>query len=145
LTRIEKSIEINASPEKIWPMITWDRMPEWFESTKKVEWTSKEKNKVGSTVHITGEAAGTKAEWDGEITEVIPNEKAAWRSTGGSFTGFGFVALSPTKAGTKLTMAIEYELPYSLLGKLIDKLRVHKALENDYDKGLKKLKETFEK
>jgi len=35
LTRIEKSIEINAPPEKIWPMIQWDRTPEWY-----TPWTS---------------------------------------------------------------------------------------------------------
>ena len=40
---------------------------------------------------------------------------------------------------------IDYELPYSVLGKLIDKLRVHKALEKSFDIGLKKLKDILEK
>ncbi len=86
-----------------------------------------------------------KATWDGETTEYIENEKVAWRSTGGNFTGFGFNALSPTKAGTKVTLVNDYELPYSILGKLIDKLRFHKAMEKSYDDGLKKLKDMMEK
>jgi len=31
-------------------------------------------------------------------------------------------------------------MPYSILGKLIDKVRFHKALENSFEDGLKKLK-----
>jgi hypothetical protein len=40
---------------------------------------------------------------------------------------------------------IEYELPYSFLGKLIDKLSAHKELEKGFDDGLKKLKDMMEK
>jgi len=40
---------------------------------------------------------------------------------------------------------IDYELPYSVLGKLIDKLRVHKAMDKSYDVALKKLKDIMEK
>ena len=145
MARIEKSIEIKASPEKVWPMVRFDKLAEWYAPIKKVESTSKEKNKVGATYHVVGEAAGVKAEYDAEITESIENEKGVWRSTGGNFTGIGSVTLSPTKAGTKVTMAIDYELPYSILGKLIDKLRVHKELEKSFDVGLKKLKDTLEK
>jgi uncharacterized membrane protein len=118
---------------------------EWYDPFKKVEWTSKDKHKVGSTVHITTELAGIKSAWDGETTEYTENEKVAWRSTGGSFTGIGFNALSTTKAGTKVTIMMDYELPYSILGKLIDKLRFHKALEKSYDIGLKKMKDILEK
>ena len=53
--------------------------------------------------------------------------------------------LCPTKAGTKVTQTIDYELPYSVLGKLIDKLRVHKAMDKSYDVALKKLKDIMEK
>jgi uncharacterized membrane protein len=145
LTRIEKSIEINAPPEKVWPTMFWDGWLEWYAPFKKIEDTSKEKNKVGSTVHVKGELAGLKMEFDGEITEVIENEKVTWRTTGGSFTGFGSNALAPTKDGTKVTIMMDYEMPYSVLGKLIDKLRFHKAFDKSIDVGLKKLKGMLEK
>ena len=60
LARVEKSIEINVSPEKVWPMMAWERLPEWYDPMKKVDWTSKDKNKVGATVHVVGELAGRK-------------------------------------------------------------------------------------
>ncbi len=145
LARIEKSIEINTPPEKIWPLVTWDRVPEYYDSIKKVEWTSKDKDKVGSTVHVTSEIVGVKGEFDAEITEMIENKKAAWRTTSGNPTMIYSLTLSPTKTGSKLTTAVDYELPYSVLGKLIDKLRVHKAMEKEGEKALQKIKDTVEK
>ena len=68
LARIEKSVEINVPPEKIWPIIKWENVPQWFETVKKVEWTSKEQNTVGSTFHVIQEAAGAKME--AEITRI---------------------------------------------------------------------------
>ena len=145
MTRIEKSIEIKATPEKVWPMVAWEKLPEWYDLFKKVEYTSKDKYKVGETVHIYVEAGGMKTELDYETTEVIENEKVAFRSTSKNFKATGFHGLSPTKAGTKVTIFADYELPYSILGKLVDKLRFHKALEKSFDDGLKKLKDMMEK
>jgi uncharacterized membrane protein len=145
LTRIEKSIEINASPEKISSITQFEKLPEWQPEWKRVEWTSKDKNKVGSTLNLVGEVAGFKSEIDLELTEAIENEKMAWRTIGGNMTGIGFITLTPTKDGTKVTQVIDYELPYSVLGKLIDKLRVRKAIDKSYDAAMQRLKDMAEK
>ena len=145
MTRIEKSLEIHASPEKIWQFINWQRTPEWYAPFKKVVCTSKQAGMVGETAHISGEIAGMKAEWDGETTELELNQKYSWRSIGGSFTGFGSFVLNPTKEGTKMTMLMDYEVPYSIFGKLMDKLRFQKAFEKSIDEGLEKLKRMAEK
>ena len=52
--------------------------------------------------------------------------------------------LVPSKTGAKVTTAFDYELPYSILGKIIDKLRVHKAMEREADKALQKMKNVAE-
>ena len=126
-------------------MIQWDRFPEWFAPTKKAEWTSKDKYKVGSTLHIKMSLAGIKGEWDAEYTEVIENKKLAWRSISSNLKMSGVRTLSPTKAGTELTSVEEYEMPYSILGKLTDKLRFRRAFEKSVDVGFKKLKDMLEK
>jgi uncharacterized membrane protein len=146
LTRIEKSIEINAPPEKVWGMVEHEKLPEWFELFEKAELTSKEDDKLGATHHMTSELYDiVKIEWDGEITEWIENKMYAWRSIGGPFTGFGSMTLTPTKSGTKFTMVMDYGVPHSFLGKLMDKLLIHEALERAFDEGLKKLKAILEK
>ena len=145
MARIEKSIEIKAPPEKVWSLITWDRVPEWYESIKKVEWTSKGKMEVGATVHVLSETAGVKEEWDAEITEYVDKERVSWRTTGGNTTIIYHAILEPTETGTKTTTTFDYELPYSVLGKIIDKLRVHKALEKDSEQALQRMKDVAEK
>ena len=145
MARIEKSIEINAPPDKVFSLINWDRVPEYYDSIKKVEWTSKPIMEVGATVHVISEIAGSKGEWDAEITEYKDNEKVSWRTTSGNLTIIYIALLDPTKAGTKLTTSFDYELPYSILGKLIDKLRVHKSLEKEAEQALQKMKDMEEK
>jgi hypothetical protein len=51
----------------------------------------------------------------------------------------------PTDGGTKWTNIVEYELRYSLLGKLADKANFHKALEKVFDYYVNKMKELIEK
>jgi uncharacterized membrane protein len=145
LARVEKSIEINAPRDKVFSLINWDSVPEYYDSIKKVEWTSEPKMKVGATVHVLSEIAGSKSEWNAEITEYKENEKVSWRTTSGNMTIIYNATLDPVKAGTKLTTSFDYEPPYSILGKLIDKLRVHKALEKESEQALQKMKDIAEK
>ena len=145
MARIEKSIIINAPPEKIWYLIDWKRVPEWYESIKKVDWTSKGKMEVGATVHVLSEIAGVKGEWDAEITEFMDNQSVSWRTTSGNPTIIYHATLNPAKTGSTVTTIFDYELPYSVLGKLIDKLRVHKALEKEAEAALLKMKGVAEK
>jgi uncharacterized membrane protein len=145
LARVEKSIEINAPPDKVFSLIRWDKVPEYYDSIRKVDWTSEPKMKVGATVHVVSEIAGTKGEWDAEITEYKNNEKVSWRTTSGNMTIIYNATLDPVKAGTKLTTSFDYEPPYSILGKLIDKLRIHKAMEKEAETALEKMKAQAEK
>jgi len=145
LARIKKSIEIKAPAEKVWPLIFWDRLPEWLDMLKRVECTSEKRDEIGTTFHVIGETAGVKAEFDVEITELVENKKGVWRSTAGNFTGFGTTILKPTERGTEITFTIDYELPYSILGKIIDKLMVSREIETRIEEGLEKLKGILEK
>jgi uncharacterized membrane protein len=145
LARIEKTIGISVPPEKVWPMLFWDRIPEWLEGIKEAEYTSEEKDIVGATAHVVGETAGIKVEFDIEITEYTKNTGASWRTTAGNFTAIGMTALKPTEAGAELTLVMDYDLPYSILGKIIDKLLVSREMEQGFDNGLQKIKDTLEK
>ena len=146
LTRIEKSIELNASTEKVWSMIVHKRLPEWFDLFKKIELTSKEDDKIGATHHMTSELYEiVKIEWDGETTEWIENKMYSWRTIGGPFTGFGSMSLTPITTGTTFTIAMDYEIPHSFLGKIMDKLLIQEALESEFEEGLRELKAMLEK
>lgn len=145
MTRIERSIEIRAPPEKIWELLAWDRTPEWYRYIKRAEYTSETRAGVGATAHVIGEAEGQKFEYDIEVTKYVENERAAWRTTSGTWTAFGSGTLKPTEAGTKVTIVINYQLPYSVLGKIIDRLKGRKAMEKGLETALENLKSIVEK
>ena len=142
--RVEKSIEINSSPEKIWSLINWDKVPEFYGSIKRVEWTSEPTMKKGSTVHIYNEMAGVKGEFDAVITEWVEKEKVEWRTIKGNGPGVFLATLNPTENGFKMTTSFDYKLPYSVFGQLMDKLRVRKAMEKEAENALQKMKDAAE-
>jgi uncharacterized membrane protein len=137
-------METNAPADKIWKMLYWDRIPEWLSGIKRAEYTSDDKEVVGATAHVVSETAGIKAEWDVEITEYVENEKARWRSTGRDVTAIGLTTLNPTIMGTNVTFIIDYELPYSILGKIVDRLLVGREMDSNIENGLVVLKNMLE-
>jgi uncharacterized membrane protein len=144
MTRIEKSIEIKASPQEIWPLISWDKVPTWMSQIKKAEYSSKEKEGVGGVAHVCGKAGGVKSEWDAETTEWTEYSRVAWRSVAGTFTGFGSMTLFRSKNSTVAVFMVDYDLPYSISGNIVNKLRFHRALEKGVAIGLERLKATLE-
>jgi len=49
------------------------------------------------------------------------------------------------EGGTELATAMNYELPYSILGKIVDKLKVSKDIEKGMARTLQNLKNLLEK
>ncbi len=144
--KIEKSIMINAPSEKVFALLTdREKVPEWNELIKEVKVTSEEPTGVGSTVHYVGVAGGAQGEWDIETTEWMENERYAWRTTSGDITMFTTWTLRAVDGCTELTYAISYELPYSILGKIIDKLKASRDIEKGMARALQNLKSLMEK
>jgi uncharacterized membrane protein len=145
LARIDKTVEISVPPEKVWPMLFWDRLSEWLEGIKKGEYTSDEKDKVGATAHVVAGLAGLDVEFDIEITEYSKYKSASWRTTGGNLTAIGNSILKPIELGTELRLIFDYDLPFSILGKVVDKLLVSREMEKGFDTDLVKLKDMLER
>ena len=84
-------------------------------------------------------------EADMEVTEFEKNKKATMRTVKGSKFNLAQTCLvEPTASGTKLTYIADYTLPYSVLGKLVDKLKVQKDIEKSVDRQLMDGKKAIE-
>jgi len=148
LVRIEKSIEIKASPEKVWEMLAFDRMLEWMEhkgEVKSMEYTSevrtsKDKYRVGASAHIIDK----RGEHDVEITESLENEKMTYRSKPPYYTYTATYILKPVEGGTKLTWISDVEMPWGVLGKTLGRL-ARSTSEKLLEKSLEKMKSILEK
>ena len=146
MTKVTKSIEIEASPEKVFNFINdMEKMNELRKGSSEGEYTSKGSVRVGTTMHYVGKAGGSQAEWDMEITEFEKNKKVSMRTIGAAkFKMQGSHTLETTAKGTKLTNTMDYEVPYSILGKIVDKIKVHKDIEKQVEKQLNDMKKTLE-
>jgi uncharacterized membrane protein len=144
--KLTKSIEIEASPEKVFAFILDSKkMNELSKGSLEIEPTSKEPVGVGSTGHWVATAGGNQQEWDMEVTEFVKNKKCAMRTIGASkFKSDLLFTLEPTAKGTKLTYSYNYELPYSVLGKLVDKLKVGKDMEKNIGVMMENIKKALE-
>ncbi len=140
--RMEESIEIKATPEKVWEMLALDRMTEWKENCKSVMFTSEihapeDKFRVGATARFIDKHSKLMM----TITDSLENEKIAYRSS------YSFVhridltyVLEGIEKGTKLTYVVNYEMiSWGILGKILFKLMLM-AGGNEVEKSLERLK-----
>jgi len=149
LTRIEKSIVIEAPVEKVFDFATdldnfVKRQPPEMEMT--VLSRDKGPDRVGFKAKVRAKAGGQVWEAEDETTELVKNKRHVHRQKSGALKKMEATDLfEPTEKGTKWTSIFEYELPYSLLGKIVDKLKVRKDIEKSMDYSMKKMKELIEK
>ena len=126
--KMTKSIEIEASPEKVFAFVIDmekmnDASKEWYVG----KWTSEGPISLGSTMHY----AGTKQrfnkgeEWNAIVTEFTKDKSLTMSLKGAnehSNDQTNYYMFEPTTKGTKVTFIMEYKTPSSILGKFIDAL-----------------------
>jgi len=154
LGRIEKSIEIKTTPEKVWEMLAFDRLPEWTEMFgERIEYISKvrtpeDKYRVGASAQGVPKKPGDDY-CNFEITESLENEKFthhAWEKTiFGILTMFTTYTLEPVGTDTKFTYELESELPFGIFSKFLEKLFARRWAEKTLWTALENLKSILEK
>lgn len=152
LGRVEKWIEIRAPPERVWEMLALDRLLEWnvgYSELKSVEYTSevrtpKDKLRVGASAHGIPKKQGKPIEFNFEITESLENKKITYRMYG-KIRALVTYTLEPVEEETKFTYVVDYETPWSILGKILMPLFFHRIIEKEVRRELEKLKGILEK
>ena len=101
---IKKSIVVNVPVTQAYNQWTqFEEFPNFMEGVKEV--AQLDDNKL----HWKAEIAGKQEEWDAEITEQIPDQRIAWRSTSGA-KNRGTIHFSAQGANeTEVTLEVEYE------------------------------------
>jgi uncharacterized membrane protein len=142
------SIEIEASPEKVFDFVTSEKINDVYKDFAEGKWTSERPIGLGSTAHYVGTSRYNKGEeWNAEVTEFTKNKSMTMFLKGAnkhSNDQTNYYVFEPTTKGTKLTMSMEYKLPYSILGKLIDVLYAKRVLERESTKMAENLKKALE-
>jgi uncharacterized membrane protein len=119
--RVETSLAINRSPEECYKMWhDFERLPKFMSHLESVEVTS-----PGRSHWVAKGPAGTRVEWDAEITNEQPGELLAWRSVEGSgIENAGAVRFLRDNAGrgTIVAVTMQYKPPAGTLGAAVAKL-----------------------
>jgi uncharacterized membrane protein len=89
---------------------------------------------------------GTNVAWDAEITNEVPGEKIAWRSTGDADVpnaGTVWFVPAPDGVSTEVHVVLVYDIPAGAVGKAVAKYfgeEPHQQLDDD----LRRLKQVLE-
>ena len=141
MPKVEKTITINALPDKVFAYINdWKRNLEWWPSLVKVEDVTRQ----GAGCHFrwTFKIAGLLLHGETEVVEYIPSERLVTQTKGGGVSTWTYV-LRPHEGGTELGFSVEYTIPIPVLGKMVEIL-VLRQNERLAELGLANLKDLME-
>jgi uncharacterized membrane protein len=118
---VEESIVVNVPVSTAYNQWTqFEEFPKFMDSVQDV------KQLDNTHLHWTANFAGKTREWDAEITEQVPDQRIAWRSTGGmSNSGVvTFHKVSDSKSRVVLHMDFETESIGEKIGNAIGGVRL---------------------
>ncbi len=140
MTKIVKEFDVGAPPERVFQAVSIpENWPRWSTFVKAA-------SSKGPKTHWVYEMAGMKVESDTETTDVRENEVIGFRQKGGFLkSGESRLEIERTKEGSCVRWTNEYVLPYSYLGKLMDKLKARQQFEDGMDASIESLKKFLER
>ena len=143
---VQRSIEIAAPPEKIWPfLIEPEKIMKWFNLLKKFEYTGEKRSGVGTTFYYEEKSSSQLMKLNYAVTEWIDNKKLAFKVTSGSLKKDDQVwSIEATPSGSRFTMFEDLEMPMGIIGKVIGALFGGIMIGGGMDKILSNLKKLAE-
>ena len=116
MSSVEHSVEVDVPVRTAYDQWTqFEEFPRFMEGVQSVRQMS------DTRLHWVAEVAGSKREWDAEITEQIPDERVAWRSVEGAQNA-GVVTFHRLGEGrSKVMLQLEFD-PEGLVETVGDKL-----------------------
>jgi uncharacterized protein YndB with AHSA1/START domain len=140
--KVQKSIDITATPDKIWPFfVDPEKVLQWCITFKKYEYTNKQYNGMDTPIYIEEQAGGPLMRMNFKITDCKDNERLSLQMISG--TGVKAYkqiwSLEPIPSGSRFTFQEEVTLPFGILGKLLGTIMEGSSAATA-DKMLAKLK-----
>jgi len=122
--RVQRSIEIAAPPEKIWPfLIDPEKILKWCITFRKFEYPGEQRSGVGTLLYIEEKVDGPMPLMKLNFTmmEWAENKKITFSMTSGNFAK-GYEqswTVETIPDGSRFTFAENFKLPFGVIGKLI--------------------------
>lgn len=120
--KVQKSIEIEASKESIWPFLVQPaKILEWYEPMHRLEYRGEQRGGIGTAFYAEEEAAGHLIKLNFVITDWVEYERIAFKMTSGDFVKSYEQqwTLETIPLGTRFTYTEDITLPYGAAGKVL--------------------------
>ena len=150
MTTVSKTIDIKASASNVFtyfarPEHIADQFEERVGMTV-VPMDVKAGMGVGTTFRVIGDFDGKRIEWDCETTEFVQEERIAAKMIKGPFKKWDIVMefKALEEKLTKLTMTVNYDMPFGPLGGILNKIKFAKTAEKGMETALYKVRGLLE-
>jgi uncharacterized membrane protein len=145
MTRFERTIEIDAPPDAVFPeLVDLHRLDRWSTITDSHE--GPEGNvEAGHQFKQSIRVAGIKLPTEWRCVQCDPPSTVVYEATsaGGGRLDMRQV-VTPTAAGSRVELTVDYDLPGGFLGDLLDRLYVERRNEREAEHSLQNLKDLVE-
>lgn len=144
--KIQKSIDISAPANKVWPyFIDPEKILQWCITFKKFEYPNSKQGGVGTPIYIEEQAGGPLMKMNFEITECVENQKITLQMLSGpmmkSYQQWWSLEAIPT--GSRVSFSEEIVFGMGLFGKFLGSFQEKSSLAT-IDKMLARLKALVE-
>jgi uncharacterized membrane protein len=143
---VEQSILIHAPTEAVFGLIAHqpERMAEWWPPIELQERITPPPTKVGSISHYVYNMMNVSIRGEHEVLEMIENQRLVVKTISGIDSRFEFDFM-PEDGVTRLTIRVDYSLPGSVIGQLMNRMIIEERNLKDLQEGLQNLKRIVEK
>ena len=120
--KVEKTIEISSTPEKIWPfLVEPGKIMMWFDSFKKCEYAGERHFGVGTAYYVEEKVPGPLRQIHFEVTIWKENENLTLKmKTGKNVNSYEIRCdLQTTESGTLFHFVEEVGMPFGVIGKIL--------------------------
>ena len=144
--RVQRSIEIAAPPEKIWPfLVEPEKILKWFTLLQKFEYTGEQRSGVGTPFYYEEKSGGRLMKLNYVVTEWVENERLAFSLTSGPLKKDDQVwSMEATPSGSRFTLTEDVEMPWGIIGKIMGELFVGMMIGKHLEEILANLKSLAE-
>ena len=126
ILKIQKSIEIKAVAEKIWPLLAEPaNIIKWCSPVKRIFRTGKQRSGLGTTFYFEERAVGQLMKLNFVVTEWVVNRSVTFKMTSGNLVK-GYeqrYTLETIPTGLRVTCFEKVKLPFGILGKFAEIFR----------------------
>ena len=151
MTVVSKSIDIKAPIDTVFtyfarPEHVSDQMSDKGVGMTVIPMDIKDGMGVGTTFRIIGDFNGKRLEWECETTEFVREERIAAKMIEGAFKRWEITNEFKSLGGnlTRVTMTVDYEMPFGPLGIIMDKAKFAKSAERGMETALFKVRGLLE-